>query len=43
MVRGAVELNRMALGAGDGARVADERVVQIAAREESELLLFDLA
>ena len=43
VVKGAVALNGSALEAGDGARIVDERAIEIAVREESEVLLFDLA
>jgi redox-sensitive bicupin YhaK (pirin superfamily) len=43
VVKGAVDLNGIALEAGDGARVVEERELKIAGREESEVLLFDLA
>jgi redox-sensitive bicupin YhaK (pirin superfamily) len=43
VVRGAVNVNGVALEAGDGARIAEESALDIAGREESELLLFDLA
>jgi redox-sensitive bicupin YhaK (pirin superfamily) len=43
VVKGEVALNGSALEAGDGARIVDERAIAIAAREESEVLLFDLA
>jgi redox-sensitive bicupin YhaK (pirin superfamily) len=43
VVKGAVNVNRAALEAGDGARIADESALEIAGREESEVLLFDLA
>jgi hypothetical protein len=43
VIRGAVDLNGQTLGAGDGAAVSDAGRLTVAAREESELLLFDLA
>jgi quercetin 2,3-dioxygenase len=43
VVKGAVNVNGVALEAGDGARIAEESALDIAGREESELLLFDLA
>jgi hypothetical protein len=43
VVKGAVNVNRVALEAGDGARIVDESALEIAGREESEVLLFDLA
>jgi len=43
VVKGAVDLNGIGLEAGDGARIVDERALEIAGREGSEVLLFDLA
>ncbi|MDH3283673.1 MAG: pirin family protein [Acidobacteriota bacterium] len=43
LARGRIELNRVALEAGDGAAVSDESTIDIVAGESSELLLFDLA
>ena len=43
VVKGAVQLNGVALDAGDGARIVDERAIELAARQQSEVLLFDLA
>jgi quercetin 2,3-dioxygenase len=43
VVRGAVNVNGVALEAGDGARIAEEGALEIGGREESEVLLFDLA
>jgi quercetin 2,3-dioxygenase len=43
IVKGAVELNGVALEAGDGARIIDETKIEIAGRDQSEVLLFDLA
>jgi quercetin 2,3-dioxygenase len=43
VVKGAVHVNGVALEAGDGARITEESALQIAGREESEVLLFDLA
>jgi redox-sensitive bicupin YhaK (pirin superfamily) len=43
VVKGAVDVNGIALEAGDGARIVEERAIEIAARRESEVLLFDLA
>jgi len=40
---GALQVNGQALQAGDGAEVSDESVVELAAREPAEVLLFDLA
>lgn len=42
VVRGAISLNGMRLGAGDGVAVSDESALEIAGREDAELLLFDL-
>jgi redox-sensitive bicupin YhaK (pirin superfamily) len=42
VARGAVEVNGVPLGAGDGAALTDEKEVAIAATKESEVLLFDL-
>ncbi len=43
VVRGAIDLGGERLVAGDGAAVSDERELAIAAREASEVLVFDLA
>jgi redox-sensitive bicupin YhaK (pirin superfamily) len=43
VARGAVEINGQLLRQGDGAAVNDEEQLSIAGREESEVLLFDLA
>ena len=43
VVKGAVDLNGVALESGDGARVVEERAIEIVGRKESEVLLFDLA
>ena len=43
VVKGAVDLNGVALEAGDGARIVEEGALEVAARAESEVLLFDLA
>jgi redox-sensitive bicupin YhaK (pirin superfamily) len=43
VIRGAVEVNGSALGAGDGAAVSKEPRVSVRAAEPSELLVFDLA
>jgi redox-sensitive bicupin YhaK (pirin superfamily) len=40
---GALKLNDIELKQGDGAAVSDEANLKIAAREPSEILLFDLA
>jgi hypothetical protein len=42
VVRGEVTLGDTVLAAGDGAGVSAERAVSLTAREESEILLFDL-
>jgi redox-sensitive bicupin YhaK (pirin superfamily) len=43
VVRGDVWLNGHDLSAGDGAAVSDEAAVELAAKSEAEVLLFDLA
>jgi redox-sensitive bicupin YhaK (pirin superfamily) len=43
IVKGAVNVNGVALEAGDGARIEEEGALEIAAREQSEVLVFDLA
>ena len=43
MVRGRIELNGTALGAGDGAAVSQESGLEIVAVEPAHFLLFDLA
>jgi quercetin 2,3-dioxygenase len=43
IVKGALNLNGIGLESGDGARIVEERAIEIAGREESEVLLFDLA
>lgn len=43
VLRGRVELNGAQLSAGDGAAVADERLLRVASQDESEIMLFDLA
>jgi quercetin 2,3-dioxygenase len=42
MVRGAVTLNGIPLGPGDGAQIADESQLAFSATDDAELLLFDL-
>ncbi|HYE65137.1 MAG TPA: pirin family protein [Pyrinomonadaceae bacterium] len=42
VARGAVTLNDHSLEAGDGAAISDEDSLRIVAKEEAELLLFDL-
>ncbi len=43
VIRGAIGVNGQELSAGDGASLSDEELVTIAAKSESELLVFDLA
>jgi redox-sensitive bicupin YhaK (pirin superfamily) len=43
VARGAITLNGQPLGQGDGAAASDELALQIAATEDAEVLLFDLA
>ncbi len=43
VARGAIEVNGVALGAGDGAAVSDEDEIDIRSRDGGEFLLFDLA
>ena len=43
VARGALRVNGERLEAGDGAKVTDEKTITLAASENSELLLFDLA
>jgi len=43
VARGVLDLNGVALNAGDGAAVNDESSLEIASREDAEFLLFDLA
>lgn len=43
VVRGGLEVNGVALAAGDGAAIENEDAVKIAATSDSEFLLFDLA
>lgn len=42
VVAGRIDLNGVALGPGDGAKIADETNLQFAANEAAEVLLFDL-
>lgn len=42
VARGAVQCNSQSLRGGDGAKIADENVLEIAASEDAEILLFDL-
>jgi redox-sensitive bicupin YhaK (pirin superfamily) len=43
VARGGVKLNGSVLGAGDGARIAGEKAIQLLATDDSHVLLFDLA
>jgi redox-sensitive bicupin YhaK (pirin superfamily) len=43
ILRGKVALNGHTLSAGDGVAVSEERGLEVAGREDSELMLFDLA
>jgi len=43
VVKGALTVNGVSLEAGDGARIEEEGALEIAAREQSEVLVFDLA
>jgi redox-sensitive bicupin YhaK (pirin superfamily) len=43
VARGALDLGSVALAAGDGAALSDETSLRLAAREPSEVLVFDLA
>jgi quercetin 2,3-dioxygenase len=43
VVRGAIEVNGVALGEGDGASVSGETALALKAREDAEIILFDLA
>jgi redox-sensitive bicupin YhaK (pirin superfamily) len=43
VVRGDLSVNGEELGAGDGAAVSDESAVELTARTDAEVLLFDLA
>ncbi len=42
VVHGSLELNGIALVAGDGAKIAEETALQFVAGDEAEILLFDL-
>jgi redox-sensitive bicupin YhaK (pirin superfamily) len=42
VARGAAGLKSQSLRSGDGAKIADENVLEIAATEDAEILLFDL-
>ncbi len=43
VARGEVNVNERALKAGDGASVSDEKTISLAAKQDAEILLFDLA
>jgi len=43
VVKGAVNVNGVALEAGDGARIVEESALEIGGGDQSEVLLFDLA
>jgi redox-sensitive bicupin YhaK (pirin superfamily) len=43
VAKGQVSVNGQTLSAGDGAAISDEELLKIAADEDSEILLFDLA
>lgn len=43
VAKGQVSINGQTLSAGDGAAISDEELLKIAADEDSEILLFDLA
>ena len=43
VARGAVSLNGLTLGAGDGAGVSEEAALEITAAARAEVLVFDLA
>ena len=43
VARGALKVNGERLNAGDGAKITDENKITLAALEDTELLLFDLA
>lgn len=43
VVRGEVTLNGQDVAAGDGAAISEERGIEVAAKTEAEVLLFDLA
>lgn len=42
LVAGRLDLNGLALGAGDGAKIADETTLAFTALQDAEFLLFDL-
>ena len=43
VVKGNLVLNEQPLMDGDGASVSDERLILLSAKQDTELLLFDLA
>jgi quercetin 2,3-dioxygenase len=43
VARGAVTLNGQPLGQGDGAAISNEKLLKLAANENAEIVLFDLA
>jgi quercetin 2,3-dioxygenase len=43
VTRGAVTLNSKPLNAGDGAAITDEKILDIRATDDAEILLFDLS
>ncbi len=42
LARGRVQLNRQPLSAGDGARISEEKEINLTAHAAAEVLLFDL-
>ncbi|MCA1825884.1 MAG: pirin family protein [Myxococcales bacterium] len=42
VARGSLQLNGIELGAGDGAAIADERLLQLSGGRDAEVLVFDL-
>jgi hypothetical protein len=42
VARGKLELNGLALGEGDGAKIKDESRLKFSATDDAEMLLFDL-
>jgi len=42
VVRGAITLNGLPLGSGDGAKIKEEAKLSIVAKEDAEILMFDL-
>ena len=43
IIKGAIDVNGVALQAGDGAAISEEQSLRIAATKDAEILLFDLA